>query len=335
VGIFTAISNRNQNMELAKINAKLASQKSEEDALREYRFDALKRMYNEFEPISFEFNEACDNAIRRILLLARNAKEGKIRRFRDDKGFLAPDRDNPKHLGRYLNETTYLLLAPMAYFKIFQKRLTSIDLQLDQSINFLFLVSKDLYYTLQADDDLANTEPKLSYDPNSSKMDDNPAEHSIQGINIITLDKIPEELLYEDDRVIPLPVFLEKFGKELKKASSDQHTHLVRYYYPSTLSSCRQTSFWRILLTQLCLYKAMKKISQLREQKIIQSTDSGKNTAPMKEVYNSIEQIYKSFEGTYANSELDWGQENIKSEQTVDKGPLTAVKNYLTREVRY
>src|SRR5215831_16279693 len=38
VGIFTAISNRNQNIELAKVNAKLTSQRSEEDALREYRF---------------------------------------------------------------------------------------------------------------------------------------------------------------------------------------------------------------------------------------------------------------------------------------------------------
>src|SRR5690349_14247189 len=93
-------------------------------------------MYDQFEPILFQFSEACDDAKRRILLMAKNACDGRILRFHDDGGFLAPDSNARTRLGRYLNETTYLLLAPMAYFKILQKGLTSIDIQLHQNINF-------------------------------------------------------------------------------------------------------------------------------------------------------------------------------------------------------
>jgi septal ring factor EnvC (AmiA/AmiB activator) len=38
---------------MKKIDARLATQKSEKDALREYRFDARKHLYNEFEPLLF------------------------------------------------------------------------------------------------------------------------------------------------------------------------------------------------------------------------------------------------------------------------------------------
>lgn len=331
--IFTAISNRNQNIELAKINAKLATQKSEEDALRDYRFDALRRMYNEFELISFAFNEACDNAMRRILLLAKNAREGNIGRFQENRGFLAPIKE--KHKGRYLNETTYLLLAPMAYFKIFQKKLTSVDLQLDKNISFLFQASKDLYYTLQADDDLANSKPLLTYEPNSTKMYEDPAKHSVQGLNIIALDTISEYLIYNGDKVITLPTFLDRFGEEWKNEPAENPKDL-RYFISILLRfhPADKPVFWRILLTQLCLYKAIKKIGNLREAKIAQLEDKNEGRQATENVYTSIGNMYKLFEGMYRQSDrIDWGQGHIKPELLLDKNPVEAVKNYLI-EVR-
>lgn len=43
--IYSKRSDKKQNIELENIKTKLATQKSEEDAIREYKFDARKRVY--------------------------------------------------------------------------------------------------------------------------------------------------------------------------------------------------------------------------------------------------------------------------------------------------
>jgi hypothetical protein len=49
--IYSKRSDKKQNIELANIKAKLATQKSEEDAIRDYKFDARKRVYDACEPV--------------------------------------------------------------------------------------------------------------------------------------------------------------------------------------------------------------------------------------------------------------------------------------------
>ena len=57
---------------------KLEIEKDEESAIRDYRFEALKRLYRECEPILFQFAELSDSALLRILALAKNAQQGNL-----------------------------------------------------------------------------------------------------------------------------------------------------------------------------------------------------------------------------------------------------------------
>ena len=136
VGIYSAISNNkqsNQNrdlqlkltklnteqneknnrfqIDLASINAKLASQKAEEDAHRDYKYDALKRLYLECEPILFQLDELSDYVLWRITGLAEDAREG---RLKPNKGHLS---DIEKYT---FKSTIYRLIVPMAAFRLLQ-----------------------------------------------------------------------------------------------------------------------------------------------------------------------------------------------------------------------
>jgi hypothetical protein len=53
----------------------------------------------------------------------------------------------------------------MAAFKILQRRLTNIDLKLDQAINIQYILAKILCYTFSSSPDLARSEPATPYEP--------------------------------------------------------------------------------------------------------------------------------------------------------------------------
>ena len=125
----------------------------EEKALRDYQYEARKRLYEEFEPLLFQFNELSESALRRILAFVREAKEGN----------LVPWLSSID--GYYMKNTIYRLLAPLAVFRLMQNRLTLFDLNLDTCIKVQYLLIKALYHTFSNDFKLAKSEPCLPYDP--------------------------------------------------------------------------------------------------------------------------------------------------------------------------
>src|SRR5215218_7940770 len=66
------------NEELAKLNATLGKRKSEDDARRDYDYEARKRLYKECEPLLFRLAEASENGLHRIFSLARTARMGDL-----------------------------------------------------------------------------------------------------------------------------------------------------------------------------------------------------------------------------------------------------------------
>jgi hypothetical protein len=120
----TAIFVRKNDSRLKYLENKLAIERAEQDARRDYEYEARKRLYQECEPILFQFAELSESALRRIHALARNAKDGN----------LGPERYWLSTDHYFIKSTIYRLVAPMAAFKLLQHRLTSIDLKLDQTI---------------------------------------------------------------------------------------------------------------------------------------------------------------------------------------------------------
>ena len=153
--IMTAIFTKKNELRLKHLENDLAVKRAEQDARRDYEYEARKRLYQECEPILFQFAELSESALRRIYALAKNAKEGN----------LGPERYWLSTDHYFIRSTIYQLIAPMTAFKLLQHRLTNIDLKLDQSINIQYILAKILYYTFSSSPDLARSEPAIPYDP--------------------------------------------------------------------------------------------------------------------------------------------------------------------------
>jgi hypothetical protein len=152
-------------------------------------------------PILFEFTELCDTAMLRILSLAKDARmPGRL----GPKGFLSPTtkRDPPSTVD-YIKATVYFILAPIACFKILQRQLTLVDLQLDPHIKLQYLVAKILYYSFFEDHLIARSPKEIKYDPKNGAR---------EGIRPAAFDIILDGLI-EDKTVISFSKFSERFGQ--------------------------------------------------------------------------------------------------------------------------
>lgn len=278
----------------------------------------------------------------------------------------------------------------MAYFKLFQRKLTSVDLQLDMNLNYQFLIAKHLYHTFTADYDLVDIAresakisiegisiiDRLEYDPefigdicdadqdglrlfqlrNSLKSakadkknnqeikdiekqidglkpklrDKNPGKYYRQGVNITTLDEILEGLV-NNDSIISLYEFKKNFDYEWRKRVTDPRRsmwnlfRILRGFHPAD-----KPVFWRILLTQFCLYHVLTEIRNSKKLKI--------------DEFESIEEIYKKFpyeDIMYKESDkLDWRKKDgsecreFKKIDVIDI-PFKTVEQYLNSKLTF
>src|SRR5829696_834793 len=130
ISLLSIYLTKKSDITLEKLKSRLDIEKAEQVARSDYEYEAKKRLYQECEPILFQFAELSESALRRIYALARNAKEGN----------LGPDRYLLSTDPYFIRSTIYRLMAPMAAFKLLQHRLTNIDLKLDQSINIQYIL---------------------------------------------------------------------------------------------------------------------------------------------------------------------------------------------------
>src|SRR5215467_13401515 len=232
ISILSILMSKRNNIELEKIKNDLEIKKDEQTARRDYEYEARKRLYQECEPILFQFAELSESALKRIYALARNARDGNLgpNRF-----WLLTDQ-------YFIRSTIYRLIAPLAAFKMLQRRLTSIDLKLDKAINTQYHFAKILYYTFSSSTDLAKSEPEIPYDPELIGVDSkdltdtekqeirtkHPEKYWLQGLKVGKLDILIEALiLVENGKDVRIKSFgefeLEFFGQasEIKIPYSD------------------------------------------------------------------------------------------------------------------
>jgi hypothetical protein len=265
----TAIFTRKNDSRLKHLENKLAIERAEQDARRDYEYEARKRLYQECEPILFQFAELSESALRRIHALARNAKDGN----------LGPERYWLSTDHYFIKSTIYRLIAPMAAFKLLQHRLTSIDLKLDQTINIQYILAKTLYYTFSSSADLARSEPAIPYDPDQigaeskdlteSQKKENITKHPekfwLQGLKVGTIDILAETLILAGDketgpRIKSFGEFEQEFFEKTNPIKSPDNRFevlftLLSYFHPKT-----RPVLWRVLLTQAYLYNAIRNI---------------------------------------------------------------------------
>ena len=350
--IAALISARNQ-----KKLKKMEEYRAEQDARREYEYEARKRLYREFEPLIFMLCEDSDSAYNHIKELSNMSRFGKLYLKLSSK---TSNKENDSE--NYLRTTIYKLILPMAVFSLMQRRLTLFDLHLENYYRLQYTFSKCLYFSCsnsyyialggkrQTDHNLClickfqgfikHTEEK--------KLDTNHPNHIV--INILDIDtgmidSLSNSLIKydENDKISRIRSFHE-FKEDCFTNINTTNSSIKKMY--ETFSSMTVTSnkgdylkyllIWRILLLHVCVYWIMK---QLVKKKYFKNIPNNNDT-----IFN-IHNI-KELIGEFLEKEADkfrWiteykennNNEIIESMDDDYRNSKTAIRNYLEEWIEY
>jgi hypothetical protein len=252
VSILGFITTRSNQRDVERLKADLAERNAIRNARLEYEFEARKRLYQECAPLLFELSEMSERALGRIIGLARTASEGN----------LEPGPNSWLRRNYYNRSTFYRLIAPLAIGKILRTKLTHVDLSLDPSTHWQYLLCKQLEDTFTDDFDLAKYEPQIQYQPHNrdaaAMRDVSPEMYWQQGIPRGILDNAVSALILEDEdrrrRVMSFAEFESGLDSQegSVRASFARISYLLEDFHPRT-----RPVLWRIFLAQAHIYKAL------------------------------------------------------------------------------
>ncbi len=251
VALMSFVSTRSNQRDVERLKAELADRKGDADARRTYTYEALKRLYSQYEPTRFHLVEACESAQEMIVQLAELAAP----RDQEDAGTL------PR--GNYLRVArVYHLLLPAVYFKVVQSRLTLVDLEASRP-NFLqYLLAKHACSLLTRDREIASSFG-LTYTPYVTGWRElraeNPQRYRRQGFALGRLENALDAFLRTQQDGQPRVL---SFGEFEALLASTEHldyntplgaaTDLFDDFDPGT-----RPVLWRTLLCQLVMYSLL------------------------------------------------------------------------------
>ena len=248
-GVAALIYTHKNQVNLEKLRSFLADEKAERDALRDYKYEARKRLYEEIEPLLFQLNEACENALHRIYSIARTARAGDL----GEDGWLSRE-------GYYALSTMYKLILPVTIIKLIQRKLTLVDLSVDPGINAQYLLAKGLYLSFTDDFDFAGLKPSLPYDPNRKdwleKRPSHPEKYWRQGVPLGRLDNAADALVKDEER--GQWISFGEFQAAYKAKTPEVHekfdsiASIILHFHPQT-----RPVLWRLLIAQAHIYEAL------------------------------------------------------------------------------
>lgn len=246
--------------ELQRSQAVLTEQQSAKQSRLDYEYEARKRLYHECEPLIFELLEFAENAADRIRGLARTARQG------DLPDWLADD-------SYYMASTLFYLLAPVAVYKLMRRRLTAIDMTLDQNIARHYRLAKHVAWSFA--DDFAFAwglhVHELKYDPNNPDWINlrrgNQAEFWRQGLPYGRLDNAVESLIIRDHEPDG-PLRIRSFGEfesALHEPGSVSDSFVrVRDIF-TNFHPANRPVLWRMLVAQAHIYVAIVRFHQQKD----------------------------------------------------------------------
>jgi hypothetical protein len=126
-------------LRVARLTASLGEQRAESDGRRSYEYEARKRLYSAYEPLRVRMLDCTDNAVRQIVEIVYAP---------------GPGRPGYSSAEYRLNATVYYLLAPLVIARMIERRLTLVDLGLDEGIHTEFVLAQAICRSL-ADEFLA------------------------------------------------------------------------------------------------------------------------------------------------------------------------------------
>jgi len=241
-----------------------------ERARTEYEYNARLSLYQRFEPVLFQLVDLADYALDRIKNLTEPSVWSKF-------ALAEPSR---AHSGRppmaeaedEMISTLYGLFAPLVLVRSMSRQLTLVDLSLEPRIEFPYYLASRIYGLFKDDAKLAAMHPQLGYEPFHpewrTRREDDPARYWWQGLTMGRLENVLDLLSTEGSdsdspRLISFGEFERLYGNILQDGEEWQRKDLAVASNP--LVSFRPESrpvYWRMLITQACLYQALLRASR-------------------------------------------------------------------------
>jgi hypothetical protein len=308
--IFTPLANirlEHQKAEfqsqLEAIKASLQDEGGQKSARRDYEYEARKRLYGEIEPLLFQLYESAKEFNYRIASLARTYRNGHLDRAAES--WLDDD-------SYYLKSTAYKWIHPTLIYRLFQSRLTFIDLKLDNIIRLRYLLLRSLVFSFTDAYEFADGEPKLRYSPDWERIDFPAEDRSVfhpQGLVLGDLENMMDELTTSGDKPRRIPFFNE--FERLIQTGGDQSSAIenvlaiFRGSSPDTdpvlmRMLCAQAMICHLLQRSYC---GAESTVRLREEL---ETVLGKDPAPDWLLWGMAQNPAIEVARKYANNCLNW-----------------------------
>ncbi len=259
VALGTAIAGtrfkRRSDAQLAELTAALTEAQHERDAQRDYQYEARKRLYADLQPLLFQLTELCRSARRHTQGLARTARQGHLG---SDAGSWVVSDDY------YLRSTVYRLMVPVAVLELIRRRLTSLDLSLDDDIRTLYRFASALSGTWNSGFDLAAAAPALEYRPHDEAAKEGVHRHpkifAIQHLYAGQIDQIVSTMLVKDEDALRYRGYGEFEAAYVDDANVRANVapllKIFTGFHPRT-----HPVLWRMLVVQAHLHKAISRTS--------------------------------------------------------------------------
>jgi hypothetical protein len=241
---------------LQSVRAKLDEKAVETTAKVTYKYEAQKRLYEEYQPLLFQLVERSESALTRICMLAKAARDGRL-------GGKSRWLSASGTKDYFLLSTVYRFLAPLAIINLMQRRLTYVDLGVDADINKQYTLAKRLYRSFTTDHDMAEMKPPIDYDIHAEANDDTRLQSQKilvrQGVTWGRIDNAVETLILRDGDVSLRVMSYGQFEDMYLDSNSDDKrlklapiVQLFVDFHPE-----KRPILWRILIYQAVIYSAL------------------------------------------------------------------------------
>jgi len=239
--------------QLERLKSKLVDWQGERNAQRDYRYEAMKRLYTDLQPLLFQLAELCESAYLHTRGLARTARNGNLgagpESWLDD-----PEDDY------YLLSTVYRVLVPVAVIDLMRRRLTFVDLTVDEELAEQYRFARALASTWNSGFDIAGKDPRLEYRPHDrdapSLAAEAPGVYGLQHLYAGEVDAVVSCLVVADPDGRVRPRTYGEFEQAHRQPDARDRVapavELFTAFHPRT-----HPVLWRMLVINAHLYRAV------------------------------------------------------------------------------
>lgn len=255
--------NARLNRELEEFRDELASRSAETDARRDYEYEARKRLYEELGPLFFQLTELSDGALSEIVRLTDPDHWRRLEMTQERRKEL----QQSGWIGATSYDTVvaaYSLLAPLASYRFVQRRLTVVDIALDQRVMTQWVLIRAVYESFSRDSEIASLGAPIEYQPlvadwRALRTRD-PAQYWWQGVTRGRLDNAIALVASDDDGSARLLTFGEFEDVFTRAATGDDPNEKSLGAFANALFDFDPEArpvYWRLLAVQAVLHRAI------------------------------------------------------------------------------